>query len=81
MSAFIKGWFEALKVLAVFLMFTILFYLGLKWLDQNYESYHKYDEPNGRAVKVFQSTNMKSNDDGNMRGIGQRLVDFLRNGE
>ncbi|WKB37088.1 DUF4227 family protein [Terrilactibacillus sp. S3-3] len=81
MSAFIKGCLEALKVLAIFLMFTILFYLGLKWLDQNYESYHKYDEPNGRAIKVFQSINMNRNDDGNMQGVRQRLVDFFRNGE
>lgn len=39
----------------VFSICTCLFYFGLRAMHNEYEEYHKYDEPEGPAVKVFNS--------------------------
>jgi hypothetical protein len=44
---------NTLKVFIAFTGCTLLFYYGMIWLNQEYENYHRYDEPSGRAVKVF----------------------------
>ena len=52
------NWFRfmlnTLKVFILFMGCTLLFYYGILWVSEEYESYHRYDEPKGRAVKVFQ---------------------------
>lgn len=45
---------NTLKVFILFVGCTLLFYYGILWVSEEYESYHRYDEPKGRAVKVFQ---------------------------
>jgi hypothetical protein len=40
------------KVFILFVSFTVLFYIGMIWLNQEYEDYHRYDEPKGAAIKV-----------------------------
>ncbi len=53
-----KGWLQTVvQTMKVFLLFTgctLLFYYGILWISKEYESYHRYDEPEGKAMKVFQ---------------------------
>lgn len=69
---------DTLKVFFLFVFCTILFYFGLQWLDHNYESFHKYDEPNDGAVKVFSPGDQKQPSEVNETN---RFFQFLRNGE
>lgn len=54
-----KSWlslcWNASKIFISFTACTLLFYFGLLWVNQEYQDYHRYDEPKGKAVKVFQS--------------------------
>ncbi|MGV3489343.1 MAG: DUF4227 family protein [Tuberibacillus sp.] len=69
---------DTIKVFFLFVFCTILFYFGLQWLDHNYESFHKYDEPDDGAVKVFSP----SGDQKPQKENGyDRFIQFLRNGE
>ncbi|GLI84811.1 MULTISPECIES: YqzK family protein [Rossellomorea] len=43
---------QTLKVFILFTGSTILFYYGIMWIGEEYEGYHRYDEPEGSAVKV-----------------------------
>ncbi|WP_018660528.1 YqzK family protein [Heyndrickxia acidiproducens] len=49
-------WFKmmlhALKIFILFSGFTLLFYFAIMWVNQEYESYHRYQKPKGAAVKV-----------------------------
>ncbi|MFZ3588552.1 YqzK family protein [Bacillus sp. DJP31] len=51
-----KTWFQlvfnTIKVFVLFTGCTILFYYGLLWVNQEYQNYHRYDEPEGSAIKV-----------------------------
>ncbi|WP_100407066.1 YqzK family protein [Bacillus solitudinis] len=75
-----KSWFAVvLQTIKVFLLFTgctILFYYGILWISAEYESYHRYDEPIGKAVKVI---NMEH--DHQEETWVQRLMLFYRIGE
>ncbi|WP_078545927.1 YqzK family protein [Litchfieldia alkalitelluris] len=44
--------YDTLKIFILFTGCTILFYYGIMWINQEYENYHRYDEPQGTAVKV-----------------------------
>ncbi|GIP61718.1 MULTISPECIES: DUF4227 family protein [Virgibacillus] len=44
---------DMLKVFCLFIAFTLLFYYGLRVMHAEYEHYHRYDPPEGPAVKVF----------------------------
>ncbi|WHY75949.1 YqzK family protein [Neobacillus sp. WH10] len=53
----------ALKTLKVFIIFTgctILFYYGIMWVSEEYQNYHRYDEPEGAALKVSNAVNEES---------------------
>ncbi|MDF9760691.1 MULTISPECIES: YqzK family protein [Peribacillus] len=63
------------KVMILFVSFTVLFYIGMVWLNQEYQSYHRYDEPKGMAVKVS-----KAVDTGDDAWL-ERLMLFYLNGE
>ncbi|PKR85974.1 YqzK family protein [Heyndrickxia camelliae] len=54
----IRLFFKTLKVFILFTGCTLLFYYGIMWVNQEYENYHRYDEPKGTAIKV-DSTNTK----------------------
>jgi len=45
--------FDVIKLSFLFLCCIFLFYIGLRALHDEYERYHRYDEPEGQAVKVF----------------------------
>ncbi|WP_062046502.1 YqzK family protein [Bacillus sp. JCM 19034] len=74
-----KTWLQAvLQTLKVFILFmgcTLLFYYGILWVSQEYESYHRYDEPEGKAVKVFQMEERKGT------SFFERLIFFYQEGE
>lgn len=48
-----RYFFDLSKVILLFFCFTLLFYFGLRAMHAEYERYHRYDEPEGSAVKVF----------------------------
>jgi hypothetical protein len=64
------------KVLILFVTFTVLFYIGMIWLNEEYENYHRYDEPKGAAIKVTKA--VESTEDDSWFG---RLMLFYLNGE
>jgi hypothetical protein len=74
-----KSWFgmvmHTLKVFILFTGCTILFYYGIMWINEEYESYHRYDAPEGAAIKVSGTFDKK---EGSML---ERLILFYLNGE
>ncbi|MGJ9456880.1 DUF4227 family protein [Oceanobacillus sp. CF4.6] len=46
---------DTLKVFIIFTLCTFLFYYGLQLLHSEYEQIHRFDPPNGPAIKVNQS--------------------------
>lgn len=63
---------DTIKVFIIFIACTFLFYFGLRVMHSEYEQYHRYDQPEGPAVKVF-----NANEDGFL----DRLNLFFRLGE
>ncbi|WP_349407644.1 YqzK family protein [Pseudalkalibacillus sp. SCS-8] len=55
MISLLKVAWSTIKVFFAFICCTLLFYYALLWLNEEYQDYHKYDEPEGRAVKVFEA--------------------------
>ncbi len=55
MLSMIQLIWNTMKVFFTFICFTLLFYYGLLWLNEEYQDFHRYDEPEGRAVKVFEA--------------------------
>ncbi|HLR66379.1 YqzK family protein [Virgibacillus alimentarius] len=62
---------DAGKVFIIFIACTFLFYFGLRVMHTEYEQFHRYDEPEGPAVKVFNTED----------SIVDRLHLFFRLGE
>jgi hypothetical protein len=54
---------ETIKILIIFLGFTLLFYYGIVWLNEEYEGYHRYDKPQGGAVKVMKYNQLENSED------------------
>ncbi|MFE8702599.1 YqzK family protein [Cytobacillus sp. FJAT-54145] len=74
-----KSWFKMIfKTVKVFILFTgctIIFYYGIMWINEEYQGYHKYDEPKGAAVKVSAPI------EGEESTWFDRLILFYLNGE
>ncbi len=75
MISFLKNILHTVKVFVVFVGFTILFYAGMIWLNEEYEDYNRYEQPEGAALKVSSSET-----DGDA-GWMNRLKLFYWNGE
>lgn len=75
MSSFIKIAFHTLKVFILFTGCTILFYYGIIWVNEEYQNYHRYDEPKGAAVKVSNTAHKEGS------SLFERLALFYQNGE
>ncbi|MGG1399574.1 YqzK family protein [Bacillus salipaludis] len=75
MVSFIKVALQTIKVFIIFTGCTILFYYGIMWVSQEYQSYHRYDAPEGAALKV--SSEVKDDNPGWLN----RLILFYLNGE
>ncbi|MBJ4002407.1 YqzK family protein, partial [Salmonella enterica subsp. enterica serovar Goldcoast] len=43
---------DMIKVFVLFTGFTVLFYYAMIWINSEYENYHRYDKPEGAALKV-----------------------------
>ncbi|MEH7124381.1 YqzK family protein [Bacillus sp. JJ1532] len=76
MVSWLKIAFQTIKVFVLFTGCTILFYYGIMWLNEEYQDYHRYDEPKGAAVKVSASAN--NSESSNWLN---RLILFYLNGE
>ncbi|WP_249871923.1 DUF4227 family protein [Oceanobacillus saliphilus] len=61
---------DTVKVFIIFTICTFLFYYGLKLLHNEYEQIHRYDPPQGPAIKVFES-----------KGILERIHIIFQQGE
>ncbi|MCK6257587.1 YqzK family protein [Fictibacillus sp. WQ 8-8] len=55
MRSWLRLCWNTSKIFLSFTACTLLFYFGLLWINQEYQDYHRYDVPKGKAVKVFQS--------------------------
>lgn len=44
---------DMIKIIIIFIGCTCLFYFGLRAMHLEYEQFHRYDQPEGPAVKVF----------------------------
>lgn len=44
---------DSIKIFVIFIVCTFLFYFGLRIMHTEYEQMHRYDAPEGPAVKVF----------------------------
>lgn len=60
MKSFVGQLIQTAKVFVIFVGFTILFYVGMVWLNQEYEGYNRYDEPEGTALKVSSQTDVEN---------------------
>jgi hypothetical protein len=72
---YIKMVLQTLKVFVLFTGCTILFYYAIMWLTEEYQNQHRYDEPDGEAVRVV-STSVKEENH-----WYDRLILFYLNGE
>jgi hypothetical protein len=75
MRVWLKLVFRSIKVFILFTGCTILFYYGIMWVNEEYQNYHRYDEPQGTAIKVSGTTESRS-----MPWM-ERLILFYLNGE
>ncbi|MFD2679579.1 YqzK family protein [Bacillus seohaeanensis] len=66
---------HTIKVFILFTGSTVLFYYGIMWINEEYENYHRYDKPEGAAIKVSSSVTEKEN------SWYDRLLFFYMNGE
>jgi hypothetical protein len=56
MKQSLSVFWQTIKVFILFTGSTILFYYGIMCISEEYENYHRYDEPEGAAVKVSQQS-------------------------
>jgi hypothetical protein len=75
MISYIKVTLQTLKVFILFTGCTILFYYGIMLVNEEYQNYHRYDEPEGAALKVSNAVTGESS------SLMDRLKLFYLNGE
>ena len=75
MVSFLKVVFQTVKVFIIFTGCTVLFYYGIIWVSAEYQNYHRYDEPEGSALKVSNAVKEDSS------SVLDRLMLFYLNGE
>jgi hypothetical protein len=75
MNSIIKSSLQTLKVFIIFTGCTILFYYGIMLVNEEYQNYHRYDEPEGAALKVSNAVSEENS------SLLDRLKMFYLNGE
>ncbi|WP_066060803.1 YqzK family protein [Neobacillus soli] len=75
MISLMKIALQTLKVFIIFTGCTILFYYGIMWVSEEYQNYHRFDEPEGAALKVSTAVNEENS------SLLDRLILFYLNGE
>jgi hypothetical protein len=75
MSSIFQIIMQTLKVFIIFTGCTILFYYGIMWVNEEYQAYHRYDRPEGEALKVSNAVKEEGS------SLLDRLKLFYLNGE
>ncbi|NHM29042.1 YqzK family protein [Neobacillus terrae] len=75
MFSFFKMVYQTLKVFILFTGCTILFYYAIMWMNEEYQNYHRYEKPEGAAVKVSAAAENENS------SWFDRLLLFYLNGE
>ncbi len=75
MFSFFNSALQVIKVFIIFTGCTILFYYGIMWVNEEYQNYHRYDKPEGAAMKVSNDVKEESSH------LLDRLMLFYLNGE
>jgi hypothetical protein len=75
MASFFQMVLQTIKVFVIFTACTILFYYGIMWVGEEYQSYHRYDKPEGTAMKVSKDVMEEGS------SLLDRLKLFYLNGE
>ncbi|MCE7791096.1 YqzK family protein [Salipaludibacillus sp. CUR1] len=70
---------QTIWIFFLFMGCTLLFYYGILWVSDEYKEYHRYDEPQGKAVKVFQPS-LRENPGENVY-LFDRFLLFISEGE
>lgn len=75
MRVWLKLIFKSIRVFILFTGCTIIFFYGMIWVNEEYQNYHRYDEPQGTALKVSSPVDSRS------MPLLDRLKLFYLNGE
>jgi arginine exporter protein ArgO len=75
MISYLSAILQTIKVFIIFTGCTVLFYYGIMLVNEEYQNYHRYDEPEGAALKVSNAV-----DEENF-SLLNRLKLFYLNGE
>ncbi|GAF21367.1 MULTISPECIES: DUF4227 family protein [Shouchella] len=67
--------FHTMKAVILFVACTAIFYYGILWVTDELSDLHRYDVPEGNALKA---SSVASDED---RSLLQRLTLFLLDGE
>ncbi len=43
---------HTIKIFIVFTLCMLFFYFGLVWINEEYQNYNRYHQPEGKAIKV-----------------------------
>ncbi|WP_025026161.1 YqzK family protein [Caldalkalibacillus mannanilyticus] len=54
MNTQLHKFIDVCKLLVIFITLTLLFYGMIIWVVEKIEPHHRYNQPKGKAVKVFQ---------------------------
>ncbi len=57
-----KSFFQMVKIFVLFAIFMVVFYFALNWFNSEYQGLHRYDAPEGDAVKVFSPEEKDNNE-------------------
>lgn len=76
MKPTIRFMLEAIKVMVLFIGCTILFYMTISWIHEEYQNYRRYDVPNGSFQEVT-----SQNQEEKEAELVSRLIFFYENGE
>ncbi|WP_416149637.1 YqzK family protein [Salipaludibacillus sp. HK11] len=70
--------FQMIWLFFLFMGCTLLFYYGILWVSVEFTEYHRYEEPEGKSLKVVSPSSQEA--EGELTSI-ERLRLFLLDGE
>ncbi|MDM5235793.1 YqzK family protein [Bacillus cereus] len=73
----LKITFDGIKVFLLFTSCTILFYFAILWINEEYESYHRYEKPKEETVEKVSGNEEEPAKD----AFVNRMMFFYENGE
>lgn len=72
---YVKLFIQLVKLFILFTGCTIIFYYAIMWVSEEYRNHQRYEEPEGKAVKVV------SDGQSDQHQWYDRLIMFYLNGE